>query len=56
MLEERLSYLMLLHVNKDRTDLVSLKAAVNEFVGDSIHSSGFLWYLFYPLSYNLGTT
>ena len=39
MLQERLNYLMLLHVHKDRTDMLCLKSAVNDFVGDSVHRS-----------------
>ena len=30
MLQERLNYLMLLHVHKDRTDMLCLKSAVND--------------------------
>ena len=39
MLQERLNYLMLLHVHKDRTDKLCLKTAINEFVQDSPHRS-----------------
>ena len=39
MLQERLKYLMLLHVHKDRTDMLCLKSAINDFVGDSVHRS-----------------
>ena len=37
--QERLNYLMLLHVHKDRTDALDLKATLNEFV-HSEHRSG----------------
>ena len=37
MLQERLNYLMLLHVHKDRTDNLCLKTAINEFIQDSQH-------------------
>ena len=36
MLQERLNYL---HVHKDRTDMLCLKSAINNFVGDSVHRS-----------------
>ncbi len=39
MLQERLNYLMLLHVHKERTDAICLKTVVNDFIGDSIHRS-----------------
>lgn len=39
MSQERLNYLMLLHVHKDRTDNLCLKTAINEFVQDSQHRS-----------------
>ena len=39
MLQERLNYLMLLHVHKDRTDILCLKSAINDFVGDSVYRS-----------------
>ena len=39
MLQERLNYLMLLHVHRDETDKLCLKAAINDFVGDSVHRS-----------------
>ena len=37
MLQERLNYLMLLHVPKDQTDNLCLKTAINEFIPDSQH-------------------
>ncbi len=39
MLQERLNYLMLLHVHKERTDAICLKTVVNDFIEDSIHRS-----------------
>ena len=39
MLQERLNYPMLLHVHKDRTDMLCLKSAMIDFVGDSVHRS-----------------
>ena len=39
MKQERLNYLMLLHVHKARTDELDLKCIVNEFVGGSEHRS-----------------
>ncbi len=39
MRQERLNYLMLLHVHKDRTDALDLKATINDFIGDSEHRS-----------------
>ena len=39
MLQEMLNYLILLHVHKDRTDMLCLKSAINDFVGDSVHRS-----------------
>ncbi len=35
MCQERLNYLMLLHVHKDRTDSLCIKTALNEFVDSS---------------------
>ena len=40
MRQERLNYLMLLHVHKDRTDALDLKAVVNDFIEDSPHRCG----------------
>lgn len=37
MLQERLNYLMLLHVHKDQTDKLCLKTTINDFIGDSVH-------------------
>ncbi len=37
--QERLNYLMLLHVHKDRTDALDLKATINDFIGNSEHCS-----------------
>ncbi len=37
MKQDRLNYLMLLHVHKDRTDEINLKTLLNEFVGCSDH-------------------
>ena len=39
MSQERLNYLMILHVHKDRTDAHDIKSILNEFVGDSEHRS-----------------
>jgi hypothetical protein len=39
MLQERLNYLMLLHVHKGRTDKLCLKTAINDFIKDSSHRS-----------------
>ena len=41
MLQERLNYLMLLHVHRDETDKLCLKGSINEIVGDSVHRSNF---------------
>ena len=38
--QQRLNYLMLLHVHKERTDNLNLKSVLNEFVGDSEHHLG----------------
>ena len=35
MLQERLNYLMLLHIHKERTDKLCIKTAINEFVEKS---------------------
>ena len=40
MAQQRLNYLMLLHVDKERTDNLDLWSVLNEFVGDSEHRSG----------------
>ena len=40
MTQERLNYLMLIHVHKERTDALDLKGVINEFIGDSAHRSG----------------
>ena len=40
MTQERLNYLMLIHVHKERTDALDLKGVINEFIGDSPHRSG----------------
>ena len=40
MKQERLNYLMLLHVHKDKTDKMDLKSILNEFVSYSDHRSG----------------
>ena len=37
MMQERLNYLMLLYVHKNRTDALDLKAILNDFVGESEH-------------------
>ncbi len=37
MLQERLNYLMLLHVHKNRTDGLCIKTAINDFIQDSQH-------------------
>ena len=37
MLQERLNYLMSLHVHKDRTDALNMQTPFNEFIGDSEH-------------------
>ena len=37
MKQERLNYMMLLHIHKDKTDAINLKSLVNEFVGCSDH-------------------
>lgn len=39
MLQERLNYLMLLHVHNHRADGLDLKSAVNNFIGESTHRS-----------------
>ena len=39
MTQERLNYLMLLHVHKDGTDALDLMAILNDFVGESEHRS-----------------
>ncbi len=39
MLQERLNYLMVLHVHSDRTDKLDLKFTVNDFVRDSLRRS-----------------
>ena len=38
--QQRLNYLMLLNVHKERTDNLNLRSVFNEFVGDSEHHSG----------------
>ena len=38
--QERLSYLMLMHVHKERTNSIDLKVVLNEFVDESEHRSG----------------
>ena len=40
MTQERLNYLMLTHVHKERTDALDLKCVINEFIGDSTHRAG----------------
>ena len=40
MTQERLNYLMLIHIHKDKTDSLDLKSIVNNFIGDSPHRSG----------------
>ena len=37
--QERLNYLMLLHVPNDKTDKLDLKSILNDFVQDSVHRS-----------------
>ena len=37
--QERLNYLMLLHVHNDKTDKLDLKSISNDFVQDSVHRS-----------------
>ena len=39
MMQERLKYLMLLYVQKNRTDALDLKAILNNFVEESEHRS-----------------
>ncbi len=39
MKQERLNYLMLLHIHKTRTDEIDLKCIVNEFIDESEHRS-----------------
>ena len=39
MRQERLNYLTLMDVHKDRRDTLDLKATVNDFIGDSEHRS-----------------
>ena len=39
-LQERLNYLMLLHVHKKKTDILDVQAVVTEFVGESEHRCG----------------
>ena len=36
-LQERLNYLMLLHVHSDKTDKLDLKSILSDFVQDSVH-------------------
>ena len=36
-LEERLNYLMIIHVHKERTDALDMKTLLNEFVDKSEH-------------------
>ena len=40
MSQERLNFLMLLYVHKDRTDALDLKRALNDFVDGSVHRLG----------------
>ena len=40
MQQDRLNYLMLMHMHKDRTDSIDLNAVSNEFVGESRYWSG----------------
>ena len=40
MLQERLNYLMLLHVHKERTDALDMQAVLTEFIGESEHRCG----------------
>ena len=40
MAQERLNHLMVMHVHKERTDKLDLKAVLNEFVGESEHRTG----------------
>ena len=37
--QERLNYLMILHVLSDKTDKLDLKSILNDFVQDSVHRS-----------------
>ncbi len=37
--QDRLNYLMLLHIHKERTDKLDLKLIVNQFIGESQHRS-----------------
>ncbi len=39
MKQERLNYLMLLHIHKTRTDEIDLKCIVNKFIDESEHRS-----------------
>ena len=40
MSQERLNFLMLLYVHKDRTDALDLKRVLNDFVDESVHRLG----------------
>lgn len=40
MSQQRLNHLMVMHVHKERTDSLNLKAVLNDFVGESEHRSG----------------
>ena len=40
MTQERLNHLMLIHVHKEQTDMLDLKAVINNFIGDSSYRSG----------------
>ena len=40
MSQERLNFLMLLYVHKDRTDALDLKRVLNDFVDGSVHRLG----------------
>ena len=37
MTQERLNYLMIIHVHKERTDALDMKTLLNEFVDKSVH-------------------
>lgn len=39
MSQERLNYLMILHVHKERTDSLDMKAVMNEFIDNSEHGT-----------------
>lgn len=48
MKQDRLNYLMLLHIHKDKTDKLDLKTILNEFISFSNHRSNIFTKL-YPV-------